>query len=89
MPDYIIVLSKKAQKQLDKLSDRIAEPILYAISCLKENPRPQGCKKLKDRDGYRIRIGNYRVIYNIFDTQLMVDVIALGHRKDIYDQRLE
>jgi len=42
-------------------------------------------KKLKGRDGYRVRIGNYRVIYDIFDDQLVVDIIALGHRKDIYD----
>jgi mRNA interferase RelE/StbE len=84
MPDYVIVLSKKAQKQLDKLSDNIADPILEAIANLEENPRPQGCKKLKGRDGFRIRVGNYRIIYDIFDTELVVDVIALGHRKDIY-----
>jgi mRNA interferase RelE/StbE len=84
MPNYTVVLSKKAQKQLDKLSDFIAEPIFEAISNLEENPRPAGNKKLKGRDGYRIRIGNYRVIYDIFDTQLIVDVIAVGHRKDIY-----
>ncbi len=84
MPKYTAVLSKKAQKQLDKLPDNIAEPILNAILDLEENPRPVGNKKLKGRDGYRVRIGNYRVIYDIFDNQLIVDVIALGHRKDIY-----
>lgn len=46
MPDYTVILSKKAQKQLDKLSDTIAEPILEAIAALEENPRPQGYKKL-------------------------------------------
>ncbi len=85
MPNYTVSLSKKAQKQLDKLSDDIAEPILEAIEKLEENPRPVGCKKLKGRDGYRIRAGNYRVIYDIFDNNLLVDVIALGHRKDIYE----
>ena len=84
MPNYVIVLSKKAQKQLDKLSDNIADPILEAITNLGENPKPKGCKKLKGRDGFRIRVGNCRVIYDIFDTELVVDVIALGHRKDIY-----
>ena len=84
MPKYTAVLSKKAQKQLDKLPDNIAEPILDAIADLEENPRPVGNKKLKGRDGYRVRIGNYRVIYDIFDSELIVDVIALGHRKDIY-----
>jgi mRNA interferase RelE/StbE len=85
MPKYTAVLSKKAQKQLDKLSDTIAEPILEAIADLEENPRPTGCKKLKGRDGYRIRVGNYRIIYEIFDTELIVDIITLGHRKDIYE----
>lgn len=85
MPNYTAVLSKKAQKQLDKLSDNIAEPIIDAIAGLEENPRPVGYKKLKGRDGYRIRTGNYRIIYDIFDTELIVDIITLGHRKDIYE----
>ena len=85
MPDYIVVLSKKAQKQLDKLSDNIAAPILKGIAALGANPRPQGCKKLKGREGYRIRVGNYRIIYDIFDRELIVDVIAVGDRKDIYE----
>jgi mRNA interferase RelE/StbE len=85
MPNYTAVLSKKAQKQLDKLSDNIAEPILDAIAGLEENPRPAGYKKLKGRDGYRIRTGNYRIIYDIFDDELIVDIITLGHRKDIYE----
>ena len=84
MSKYTAVLSKKAQKQLDKLPDNIAEPIFNAILELEENPRPAGNKKLKGRDGYRIRIGNYRVIYEIFDNELIIDVIALGHRKNIY-----
>jgi mRNA interferase RelE/StbE len=85
MPNYTAVLSKKAQKQLDKLSDNIAKPILEVISALEENPRPQGYKKLQGRKGYRVRVGNYRIIYTIFDHELIIDIIALGHRKDIYD----
>ncbi len=85
MPKYNAVLTKKAQKQLDRLSDNIAEPILEAIAGLEENPRPQGHIKLKGRDGYRIRVGKYRVIYDIYDNELIVDIITLGHRKDIYE----
>lgn len=85
MPNYTAILSKKAQKQLDKIPDKIAEPILDAIAGLEENPRPVGYKKLKGREGYRIRTGNYRIIYDIFDNELIVDVITLGHRKDIYE----
>jgi mRNA interferase RelE/StbE len=84
MPEYTAILSKKAQKQLDKLSDAIAGPILEAIGDLEKDPRPQGYKKLTGRAGYRVRAGNYRIIYDIFDKQLTVNVIAIGDRKDIY-----
>jgi len=84
MADYTIELSKKAQKQLDKLSDSIANPILNAIGELASNPRPLGYKKLKGRDGYRIRVGDYRIIYDIYDNQLIVLIVVLGHRKEIY-----
>jgi len=85
MPEYIVVLSKNAQKKLDKMSDFIAAPILEAIAALAKDPRPHGCKKLKGRPAYRIRIGNYRIIYDVFDKELIVDVITLGDRKNVYD----
>jgi len=84
MAKYVVVLTGKAQKQLDKLADSIAEPIFKAISNLSDNPRPHGFKKLKDREGYRIRVGDFRIIYDIFDKELVVDIITLGNRKDIY-----
>lgn len=52
---------------------------------LADNPRPNGYKKLKGRDGYRIRVADYRIIYDIFDDILLVEVIDLRHRKDIYE----
>ena len=85
MPGYKISLTKTAQKQLDKLPDNVAIPIIGAIKNLSTNPRPSGCKKLKGRNGYRIRKGDYRIIYDIFDKELLVDVIALGHRREIYE----
>lgn len=85
MPKYTIVLTKKAQKKLDNLSDSIAEPIIQSIAKLENNHRPLGYKKLKGTEAYRIRSGNYRIIYEVIDKILLVDVIDLGHRKDIYD----
>ena len=85
MPKYTVVISKTAQKQLDKFSDHIAKPILHTLASLADNPRPHGCKKLKGRSGYRVRQGNYRIIYDIIDYLLVVDVVAIGDRKDIYD----
>ncbi|TGK14150.1 type II toxin-antitoxin system RelE/ParE family toxin [Leptospira fletcheri] len=84
MPEYFVFLSKTAGKQLDKLPDSVAETLLKTIESLAKNPKPQGVKKLKGRDGYRIRKGDYRIIYDIVDMKLVVEVIAIGHRKDIY-----
>jgi mRNA interferase RelE/StbE len=81
---YKIVLSSIAAKQLDKFSDAIAKPIFEAIFDWEKNPRPTSCKKLKGRDGYRIRVGIYRIIYSIIDKELLVEIIQIGHRKDIY-----
>jgi mRNA interferase RelE/StbE len=85
MPDYTVLFTKRAQKQLDKLPGNIAAPILAAIATLEANPRPAGCIKLKGREGYRIRTGDYRVIYEIQDSLLIVEIITLGHRRDIYE----
>ena len=85
MPKYLIILSNTAQKQLDKLDDYIAQPIIDTIQSLADNPRSNGYKKLKGRPGYRVRKGNFRIIYDIFDNILTVNVIAIGNRKDIYD----
>jgi mRNA interferase RelE/StbE len=82
---YLIQIRKSAQKQLDKLSDDVADELLDAIENLAANPRPSGCKKLKGREGYRIRKGDYRIIYNIIDNVLTIDIIAVGHRREIYD----
>jgi mRNA interferase RelE/StbE len=84
MSTFTITLSKNVVKQLDKLSNNIAQPIFDAITLLADEPRPKGCKKLKGREGYRIRVGKYRIIYEIYDKVLLIDVLAIGHRKDIY-----
>ncbi|TGK15738.1 type II toxin-antitoxin system RelE family toxin [Leptospira stimsonii] len=84
MSEYSVLLSKSVTKQLDKLPDNIADSLIEAIEGLAKNPRPQGFKKLKGRDGFRIRKGDYRIIYDIQDQRLIIEVIAIGHRKDIY-----
>ncbi|QMW03765.1 type II toxin-antitoxin system RelE family toxin [Spirosoma foliorum] len=85
MAEYTIVLTKTVQKQLDKLPDQVAEMLLDAIENLADDPRPDGCKKLKGRSGYRIRKGDYRIIYDILDDVLTVEVVAVGHRRQIYE----
>lgn len=82
---YKVEINKVARKKLDKMSDSIVEPILKVIYNLAENPRPQGYKKLTGRSGFRIRVGNYRIIYEIIEDILLIKIIYLGHRKDIYE----
>lgn len=82
---YSLNFTKKAFKELEKINDPYYSAIKQAIQNLTVNPRPNGYKKLKGRDGYRIRIADYRVIYEVFDSTLIIDVIDLGHRKEIYE----
>ncbi len=82
---YQVTLKKKVLKALEDINEPHYSKIKQAIYSLAENPRPQGYKKLKGRDGYRIRVADYRIIYDIFDNILLVNVIDLGHRKGIYD----
>ena len=84
MADYTVILTKTAQKQLDKLPDKVTDALLDAFDALAKVPRPDGCKKLKGRLGYRIRKGDYRILYEVQDSVLIVQVIGLGHRRDIY-----
>lgn len=81
---YKVLIERKAQKKLSKIPDPYYSNIKIAILDLGNDPRPEGCIKLKGRDGYRIRLADYRIIYDIQDNILLVEVIDLGHRKDIY-----
>ena len=82
---YSLNFNRQALKQLEKINEPHYSKIKGAITGLTENPRPQGYKKLKGQQGYRIRVGDYRIIYEIFDKILLVDVITVADRKDIYD----
>ncbi|MEW6061076.1 MAG: type II toxin-antitoxin system RelE/ParE family toxin [Bacteroidota bacterium] len=81
---YRIEILKQADKNLRSLPIDYRHTISQAIQNLSTNPRPDGCKKLKDTEFYRIRIGPYRVIYTIHDDILLVVILRIGHRKDIY-----
>lgn len=82
---YELLYKKKAIKALAKINDPYYSAIIQAIDELAENPRPHGYKKLTGRSGYRIRVGTYRVIYDIFDTNLIIEIVNVGSRGDIYE----
>ena len=84
---YQVFLKPAAERQLKKLTLAIQEDLIALIESLSEEPRPSGCKKLKQRQNqYRVRSGDYRIIYSIEDMSLIVRVIKVGHRRDVYEE---
>ena len=81
---YKVRVERKAHKKLSKISEPYYSKIKIAILNLGNHPRPQGYIKLKGRNAFRIRVADYRIIYEIHDRILLVNVIDLGNRKEIY-----
>jgi mRNA interferase RelE/StbE len=85
MDSYKVELTRSAEKDLRRIDKRYISRIFAVVESLEEEPRPVGCTKLSGSDHtYRIRVGSYRVIYEIEDDRLVVLVIKIGHRKDVY-----
>ena len=84
---YKIEIHRKALKELKRTDRQDRVRILEAIDRLAEDPRPSGSKKLSDSDDWRIRVGMYRVVYRISEQRLMVLVVRIGHRRDVYRRR--
>jgi len=84
MAAYKIYFKKSVLKDIKSIPDKDMRRIMKRIESLSKNPRPPGHEKLSDQDLYRIRQGNYRIVYSIKDDILTVWVIKIGHRRDIY-----
>lgn len=83
---YTVRILRSAQKQLAKINHQDQSKIIAAIRDLSNIPRPPGCKKLSGRLAWRIRVGHYRVIYEIHDNELLILVVVIRHRRDVYRQ---
>ena len=81
---YAVFILRRAQEELAQLPAAVYEQAKETTRTLGEEPRPPGCKKLTGREGWRIRIGDYRIIYEIDDARSVVTVLDIGHRRDIY-----
>lgn len=79
-----VEILRRAAKALAKLPEPDYGRVRDAVQSLGHDPRPPGCKKLLGREGWRVRVGRYRVIYEVEDVVRVVTVLDLGHRKDIY-----
>jgi mRNA interferase RelE/StbE len=84
---YRVTIKRSAEKELDRIGAHTQSRILTRISDLQEQPRPEGSEKLQGQENYRIRIGDYRVIYTVHDREKLVEIIKIGNRKEIYKKR--
>ncbi len=87
MASYHVALTSSAAKELKRLSSQLIARIVPRLENLASNPRPPGCKKLKGGDKeWRVRVGDYRVVYIVDDQKLLVEVTRIRHRRDVYAQ---
>ncbi|TCL80156.1 MULTISPECIES: type II toxin-antitoxin system RelE/ParE family toxin [unclassified Rathayibacter] len=86
MSRYRIELRPAAMKALRKIDPNDRKRIQGVIALLGEDPRPPGAKALQGRAGLRVRVGDYRIVYTIDDGVLLIVVVTLGHRRDVYDR---
>ena len=84
MASYRLVIKPSAAKEIEALPKQDRRRIVAKILSLSRDPRPPGCEKLSGHDQYRLRQGNYRILYEIRDLVLVVVVVKVGHRRDVY-----
>ncbi len=85
MASYDVELTSSAERELKMLSGQLIARMVPRLESLASNPRPPGCKKLRGGDNeWRIRVGDYRLVYTIDDAKLLVEVTRIGHRSEIY-----
>ncbi|MFB3075559.1 MAG: type II toxin-antitoxin system RelE/ParE family toxin [Candidatus Methylomirabilales bacterium] len=81
---YTVRLKPRAERELDRLPIGVARRVWEKLLALEREPRPRGAAKLEGIEGYRIRVGDYRIVYLVDDDARVVDVARIGHRREIY-----
>ena len=85
MAKYKILIKASAAKEIEKIrTQKDRSRVVKKIRSLADDPRPRGCEKLSGKELYRVRQGNYRIVYSIEDDKLIVHIIKVGDRKDVY-----
>ena len=85
MSEYTVSFARSARNDLSRLDKKIVARIFPKIEALAVDPRPSGCRKIQGADDlWRIRVGDYRVIYHIFDQELIIEIVTVRHRRDAY-----
>lgn len=84
MASYNLRIKESVSRDLRRLPHRDVRRIAERIGSLRDQPRPPGCEKLSGQEKYRIRVGAYRILYEVSDADVTVVVVKVGHRKDVY-----
>jgi mRNA interferase RelE/StbE len=82
--NYQVLIKRSAEKELDGLGARMRTRVIARIRTLETNPRPRGVQKLQGEEAYRLRVGDYRVLFTIDDSARVLTIYAIGHRRDVY-----
>lgn len=88
MAKYKVFIKKSAANELENIHKKDLKKIVKRVQSLAENPRPRGSQKLSAQERYRIRQGNYRIVYSIQDEELTVQIFKIGHRREIYRSKI-
>ena len=83
-PTWTVRIKPAAEKEMDRLPTKTFERVVAALLALESGPRPRQSKKLRGVDEYRLRVGDYRILYTIDDARQAVEIVAVGHRREIY-----
>lgn len=86
MASYKVLITKSAAKELERVPTKDRHRLVAKIWALAENPRPMGVEKLSGEHKYRVRQGDYRVLYEIVDSDLIVTVVRIGNRREVYQR---
>lgn len=81
---YSVLLKRSAEKELDKLPRGIQDRVIGRLLSLRDTPRPAGARKLVGREGYRLRVGEHRILYEVDDPKQQVEVFSIAHRREVY-----
>ena len=81
---YSIEIKKSAAREIEALPLRARRQVVERIGFLADDPRPRGCEKLVGGERYRVRQGDYRIVYSVEDARLIVWIVKIGHRRDVY-----
>ncbi len=85
MTKYSVTFARSAVKELERLNSSIVGRLMQKIEQLSDGPRPVGCRKLAGEENvWRVRVGDYRIVYSVYDAERIIDVVRLRHRSEAY-----